>query len=181
MVQRMSADQPMVGGGHTISVPHGSIPATIALVSSGYPSFRAGSLGQSRRADAPGTPGASMRSVRSAVVTGLAVVLSLSLPLAAADAASGRRRPVRQVGSKRPALAPRPQPTMTRAQANQFLRSRAGKQTIRQYTAEALEAPRPVSDFRAEKGFSSLREQRDFYKSRGRILKIFSYASSVVT
>lgn len=122
-----------------------------------------------------------MRSVRSAVVTGLAVALSLPLPLGAADAASSRRRPVRQVGSKRPAVAPRPQPTMTRAQANQFLRSRAGKETIRQYTAEALEAPRPVSDFRAEKGFSSLREQRDFYRSRGRILKIFSYASSVVT
>src|SRR5687768_5876112 len=97
MVQRMSADQPMVGGGHTISVPHGSIsgnhsipvilglgvggtpntasalrsrPPPLALATGGYPSFRAGSPGQSRRADAPGTPGASMRSVRSAVVTG---------------------------------------------------------------------------------------------------------------
>ena len=122
-----------------------------------------------------------MRSVRSAVVTGLAVALSLSLPLGAADAASSRRRPVRQVRSTRPAAAPRPQPTMTRAQANQFLRSRAGKATIRQYAAEAFDAPRVVSDFRAAKGFGSLREQRDFYKGRGRILRIFSYASSVVT
>jgi hypothetical protein len=119
--------------------------------------------------------------VRSAVVTGLAVALSLPFPLGAAEAASGRRKPVREVRSVRPAPAPRPQPTMTRAQANQFLRSRAGKATIRQYAAEALEAPRAVSDFRADRGFNSLREQRDFYKSRGRILKIFSYASSVVT
>jgi len=119
--------------------------------------------------------------VRSLVATGLAVALSLSLPFGAADAASSRRRPVRrEVPGKRQA-APRPQPTMSRAQANQFLRSPTGKATIRRYAAEALEAPRAVSDFRAKEGFGSLREQRDFYRSRGRILKIFAYASSAVT
>jgi hypothetical protein len=120
--------------------------------------------------------------VRSLVVTGLAVALTLSLPLGAADAARDKgRSPARQRARTRTAAAPRLQPTMTRAEANRFLRSPAGKTKIRQYKDEALHAPRYVGDYHAEKGFGSLREQRDFYKSRGRILKIFSYASSAVT
>lgn len=70
---------------------------------------------------------------------------------------------------------------MTRSDANHFLRSASGKARIRQYKEEALNRPRQVADYRSEKGFGSLRQQRDFYKSRGRILKIFAYASSTVT
>ena len=113
------------------------------------------------------------------VVTGLAVALTLALP-GAADAARSARRTTQRVRTRTP-KAPRVQPTMTRADANHFLRSAAGKAKIRQYKEEALQAPREVADYRAEKGFGSLAEQRDFYRSRGRILRIFSYASSAVT
>jgi hypothetical protein len=120
--------------------------------------------------------------VRSLAVTGLAVALAVSLPLASAEAArSTRKTPVRKPVQKRTQAATRPQPTMTRADANRFLRSPAGKAKIKTYKHEALHAPRQVSDYNAEKGFRSLGEQRDFYRSRGRVLKIFSYASSVVT
>ena len=122
--------------------------------------------------------------MRFLVVTGLSVALSLSLPVGAAGAArSGRRAPVSGRQRVRPGkpTAQRPRPTMTRADANRFLRSQVGKAKIRQYKEEALHAPRRVADYRAEKGFGSLGEQRDFYRSRGRILKIFAYASSTVT
>ena len=118
--------------------------------------------------------------MRSLAVTGLAVALAVALPAGRVDAArSTRKAPSNQ--RVRTKAAPRPKPTMTRAEANRFLRSPAGKATIRQYKEEALRAPRQISDYNAEKGFGSLHEQRDFYRSRGRVLKIFGYASSVVT
>lgn len=120
--------------------------------------------------------------MRSLVATGLAVALSLALPTGGADAARSTSKGAgRQRVRTRTQAAPRPQPTMTRAGANRFLRSRDGKAKIRQYKEEALHAPRQVADFRAEKGFGSLGEQRDFYRHRGRVFKIFAYASSTVT
>lgn len=121
--------------------------------------------------------------MRSLVVAGLAVALSLSLPDGEAAAArQGQRRTTSRQRARavRPEVA-RPTPTMTREQANRFLRSPAGKARIRQYRDEALHQPRQVADYRADKGFGSLHEQREFYRSRGRILRIFSYASSAVT
>lgn len=124
--------------------------------------------------------------MRSLLVTGLAVALAVSMPVGSAGAArsSARRNAGAAAGRQRVRTgrqAARPQPTMTRADANRFLRSPAGKAKVRQYKDEALHQPRQIADYRAEKGFGSLREQRDFYRSRGRILKIFSYASSAVT
>lgn len=119
--------------------------------------------------------------MRALVVTGLAALLSVWLPVGEAAAARSRRQAPVKASRLRPKASPAPRPTMTRADANHFLRSASGKARVKQYKEEALNRPRQVSDYNAEKGFGSLREQRDFYRSRGRILKIFSYASSAVT
>jgi len=64
---------------------------------------------------------------------------------------------------------------------NSFLRSPAGKNKLRIYKQQAFDAPRQIANKTGEKPFMSLRHQHDAYKKAGRLTKIATYATAVVT
>jgi hypothetical protein len=87
-----------------------------------------------------------------------------------------RQRPVKKV------TAPRPQRRQVSAhELNAFLRSPAGKTKLKVYKQQAFDVPRAIANKTGEKPFTSLRHQHQAYKTAGRITKIATFATSVVT
>lgn len=70
---------------------------------------------------------------------------------------------------------------VSQQELNSFLRSPAGKAKLNVYKNQAFDAPRVIAHPKGERPFVSLRQQHKFYKSSGRLIKIASYATSVVT
>lgn len=101
------------------------------------------------------------------------------------DSAYAARRSPQQRRVQRPAKkasAPRPQRRqVSHQELNTFLRTPAGKAKLKVYKQQAFDAPRMIAHPKGEKPFVSLRQKHQFYKSSGRLIKIASYATSVVT
>lgn len=100
------------------------------------------------------------------------------------DAHAARRQQTRRTTPKRPVkkAAPRPQRRqVSHQELNSFLRTPAGKAKLSVYKQQAFDAPRTIAHPKGEKPFVSLRQQHQFYKSSGRLIKIAAYATSVVT
>jgi hypothetical protein len=122
------------------------------------------------------------------------LVLSLGTFAAApgiAEAAGGRRAQVQRSQTPAPrgnagrTNRARPgKPKMTRQEANQFMRSGAGKATLRQYKQQALDAPRTVTNHRAyelSNKQGTLREVRGIHRARARAVKVATAVTSVVS
>lgn len=89
-----------------------------------------------------------------------------------------RSVPKRAVTKKTAAPARR---QVTHHELNAFLRSPAGKSKLGIYKEQALDVPRNIANPTGEKPFLTLRHQHRAYKTSGRLIKIASYATSVVT
>jgi len=108
------------------------------------------------------------------------LVTASSLPGSALAARKGqqqRRQPVKKTKAP-PKPVRRP---VSHHELNSFLRSPAGKAKLKVYKQQAFDAPRPIANLSGEKPFMSLRHQHQAYKRSGRLIKIASYATSVVT
>ena len=89
-----------------------------------------------------------------------------------------RTLPKRTVSTKPPTQQQR---QVSQGELNSFLRSPAGKAKLKVYKQQAFDAPRLVAHPKGERPLGSLRQLHHVYKSSGRLIKIFSYASAVVT
>ena len=89
-----------------------------------------------------------------------------------------RTVPKRTVNTKAPTQQQR---QVSQGELNSFLRSPAGKAKLNVYKQQAFDAPRLIAHPKGERPLGSLRQLHHVYKSSGRLIKIFSYASSVVT
>jgi hypothetical protein len=89
------------------------------------------------------------------------------------------RRNVKKTGAPPAPVVQRRQ--VSQGELNSFLRSPAGKAKMKVYKQQAFDAPRLVAHPKGERPLGSLRQLHHVYKSSGRLIKIFSYASSVVT
>jgi len=88
------------------------------------------------------------------------------------------KRNVKRVAPKSPVGQRR---QVSQGELNSFLRSPAGKAKLSVYKQQAFDAPRLIAHPKGERPLGSLRQLHHVYKSSGRLIKIFSYASSVVT
>ena len=116
------------------------------------------------------------------------ICLALTCALVAASApaddafAAKRNAPQqrRQRAAKKTTVRPQRR-QVSHHELNSFLRSPAGKNKLRVYKQQAFDVPRAIANKTGEKPFTSLRHQHQAYKSAGRITKIATYATSVVT
>lgn len=115
-------------------------------------------------------------------------VLIAASATALGNAHAAKRQQVRRTTPKRNVkrTAPPPAPAVQRREVSQgelntFLRSPAGKAKLNVYKQQAFDAPRMIAHPRGERPFVSLRQKHKFYRSSGRLIKIFSYATAVVT
>jgi len=123
------------------------------------------------------------------VVRARTICIALGCALVAfsapADSAFAARRATQQQRRQRPVkkvTAPRPQRRQVpHHELNAFLRSPAGKAKFKVYKQQAFDAPRQIANRTGEKPFTSLRHQHQAYKTAGRLTKIATYATSVVT
>lgn len=120
------------------------------------------------------------RTICLALSCALVVVSS---PTGSAFAAAKRNaQQRRQQRPAKKASAPRPQRrVVSHQELNSFLRSPAGKAKLKVYKQQAFDAPRAIANKTGEKPFGSLRHQHQAYKTAGRLTKIATYATSVVT
>ncbi len=88
------------------------------------------------------------------------------------------KRNVKRTGAPAPVVQRR---QVSQGELNSFLRSPAGKAKLKVYKQQAFDVPRLVAHPKGERPLGSLRQLHQVYKSSGRLIKIFSYASSVVT
>jgi len=122
------------------------------------------------------------------VVRARTICLALTCALVAASApaddafAAKRNAPQqrRQRAAKKTTVRPQRR-QVSHHELNSFLRSPAGKNKLRVYKQQAFDVPRAIANKTGEKPFTSLRHQHQAYKSAGRITKIATYATSVVT
>lgn len=98
---------------------------------------------------------------------------------AARQRATRRTTPKRQVKKTPPPAPQRRQ--VSQGELNTFLRSPAGKAKLEVYQQQAFDVPRNIANPTGEKPFVSLRHQHRAFKTSGRLIKIASYATSVVT
>ncbi len=114
----------------------------------------------------------------------LALTCALVAVSAPADSAFAAKRTVQQRRQRpvKKASSPRPQRRqVSHHELNAFLRSPAGKAKLNVYKQQAFDAPRQIANRTGEKPFMSLRHQHQSYKTAGRLTKIATYATSVVT
>lgn len=120
----------------------------------------------------------------SLAVTCVLIAASTTVDGTAQAAKNQQRRTAPKRNVKK--TAPPPAPVAQRRQVSQgelnsFLRTPAGKAKMKVYKQQAFDAPRMIAHPRGERPFVSLRQKHKFYKSSGRLIKIFSYATAVVT
>jgi hypothetical protein len=122
--------------------------------------------------------------VRARILS-LAAACVLVVASSPTDSAFAARRSPQQRRVQRPvkkSTMQRPQRRqVSHHELNTFLRSPAGKAKLKVYKQQAFDAPRAIAHPKGERPFASLRQQHQFYKSSGRLIKIASYATSVVT
>lgn len=117
------------------------------------------------------------RTICLALTCALVVVSS---PAGTSFAAKRQAQQRRQRPVAKKTRAPQRRP-VSHHELNSFLRSPAGKAKLKVYKQQAFDVPRAIPNKTGEKPFTSLRHQHQAYKSAGRITKIATYATSVVT